>query len=125
MTFAPGPSWPAQRDRLFRDPVASVRASLGLPDEVASPTLAEFAEFVKQKSDREDEPVEVLLRAWFVQAGAIKPANVKRDGALLPALHKARPDESEAERLQLLTLDPRGEPATPYVRTRSAGSSSL
>ena len=53
----------------------------------------------------------MLLRAGFVQAGAIKPANVKRDGALLPALHKARPDESEAERLQLLTLDPRGEPA--------------
>ena len=52
-------------------------------------------------------PVWPLVAAALVRQRAVEPANVKR-GAMLPALHKARPDEAETARL--LAFDPDPEP---------------
>ena len=50
-------------------------------------------------------PVVPLVREWFTQTGTVEPANVKR-GAMLPAFHKARPDEAETARLLAFDCEP-------------------
>ncbi|MCY4086159.1 MAG: hypothetical protein OXG37_04540 [Actinomycetia bacterium] len=50
-------------------------------------------------------PVVPLVKEWFTQQGAVEPADVKR-GAMLPAFHKARPDEAETKRLLVFDSEP-------------------
>ena len=52
-------------------------------------------------------PVWPLVAAALVRQRAVEPANVQR-GAMLPALHRARPDDAETARL--LAFDPEPEP---------------
>ena len=55
----------------------------------------------------DSHPVWPLVAAALKRERVVEPANVRR-GAMLPALHKARPDEAETARL--LAFDPDPEP---------------